>query len=141
MLVLGGFENGRLSQNFNSIVFNKRTAQIVLNSSTILSRPNGMSFIFGVHHLPDGTSLSGLFDNNKLVLPLRFNLVKLNVTDDFLDMGGKEDNSKFGPRYVKHSVMEAEDDFYEGDIYIGEWSTETHKPHGRGICIRNGEDC
>lgn len=130
MLVLGGFENGKLSQNYNSIVFNKRTAKIELNSGTILSRPNGMNFIFGVHYLPDGTSLSGLFDNNKL-----------NGTDDFLDMGGNEDYSKFGPRYVKHSVMEALDDFYEGDIYIGEWSTETHKPHGRGVCIRSGEDC
>jgi hypothetical protein len=51
----------------------------------------------------------------------------------------------------RNSDISKEHGFLRGDIYIGEWSTETNKPHGRGVRIyrtdtihisywNNGED-
>lgn len=40
-------------------------------------------------------------------------------------------------RYFKHSFMNKEDGFNDGDHDIGEWSTESDKPDGSGICIDN----
>ncbi len=43
----------------------------------------------------------------------------------------------FDARYYKHSDNYYEHGYYEGNIYIGEWSTTTHEPHGRGIHIND----
>ncbi len=42
-------------------------------------------------------------------------------------------NENYGPRYVKYSNKKAEHGFKEDDTYIGEWSIDTNKTHGRGI--------
>jgi hypothetical protein len=76
-----------------------------------------------------------------LVLEMSLDPIHLNTntSDDFLDLGKNLTSPDFGPRYVKYSVMENDDYFRKGDIYIGEWSTTTDKPHGRGISIFNGK--
>ncbi len=50
-------------------------------------------------------------------------------------MGKDLMNPDFGPRYVKYSDNHNEHGF--GQYYIGEWSTETNKPQGRGIHINS----
>ena len=41
----------------------------------------------------------------------------------------------YGERYVKSSDKKEEHGFGAGDKYVGEWSEDTKKPHGRGILI------
>ena len=41
----------------------------------------------------------------------------------------------YGARYVRYSKRNKEHGLGKGVIYIGEWSWETRKPHGRGIRI------
>ena len=64
------------------------------------------------------------------MLPLKLNE---DSTDNFLDMGKDWTNSEFGPRYVKYRKYGKNG----GTDYIGEWSTETNKPHGRCILINS----
>ncbi len=49
-------------------------------------------------------------------------------------MGKDLKNPEQGPGYVKHSDNHKEHGFGDG-YYIGEWSTQTNKPHRRGIII------
>ncbi len=68
-----------------------------------------------------------------LEMPLELTLIH---TDDFLDMGKDLMNPKLGSRYFKYSDNRKEHGFLGSDYYyIGEWSTNTKKPHGRGISI------
>ena len=84
----------------------------------------------GVHYQSDGTRSSGLFsDDNMLEMPFELKEVASN---DFLDMGKDLMNPERGPRYFKCSDRK-EHGWYEGDFYIGEWSSKTKKPHGRCI--------
>jgi hypothetical protein len=57
------------------------------------------------------------------------------ASNDFLDMGKDLMNPNWGRRYFKYSDKKQEHGFKLGDLYIGEWSTTTNKPHGRGIHI------
>ncbi len=50
-------------------------------------------------------------------------------------MGKDLMNGNFGPRYVKYSDNRAEHGLWDDVTYIGEWSTKTNLPHGRGITI------
>ncbi len=63
------------------------------------------------------------------------------ASDDFLDMGKDLINPEWGPRYFKYSAIEEDQYFTKGDYYIGEWSTATNEPHGRGIQIDNKFNC
>ena len=45
-----------------------------------------------------------------------------------------------GELYVKYSDKEAEHGFDEGAQYLGEWSKDSNKPHGRGILIDSDGD-
>ncbi len=60
-IILGAFDNGKLSQEHKSINFNKNSHTLWVNSGCIQSRPNGKNFIFRVQYEPDGASGSGLF--------------------------------------------------------------------------------
>jgi hypothetical protein len=61
--------------------------------------------------------------------------LKLDTGDHFLDFGKDSRNTEFGPRYVKFSDKEKEHGLFWEGTYIGEWSTTTNKPLGRGILI------
>ena len=50
---------------------------------------------------------------------------------DFLEFGSSL--LGFGNRVVKYSDLSIEHGFGDGAKYVGEWSNETKKPHGRGI--------
>ena len=76
--------------------------------------------------------MTGLFLWNFPVLELE---LKEDSTDDFLDMGKDWMNSEFGLRYVKYSDDQEEHVIFGGGYYIGEWSSKTNEPHGRGIYI------
>ena len=43
----------------------------------------------------------------------------------------------YGERYVKFSDKKEELIWKNAAKYYGEWSKQTNKPHGRGICISN----
>ncbi len=60
-IILGVFDNGKLSQENKSIIFNKNAHTLEVNSACIQSRPNGKKFTFGVQYKPNGVSVSGLF--------------------------------------------------------------------------------
>ncbi len=70
-----------------------------------------------------------------MVLETQFEL-KTDTAGDFLDMGNELINSDFGPRYVKYSDDHEKHGLF-GGYYIGEWSSKTNKPHGRGISIQS----
>ncbi len=65
------------------------------------------------------------------MLPLK---LKQDSANDFLDMGKDLTNPEFGPRYVKYSANFLEHCLRLG-FYVGEWSSVTNKPHGKGINI------
>jgi hypothetical protein len=52
---------------------------------------------------------------------------------DFLNFGSPLEG--YSDRYVKFSNKKKEHVFHAVKKYIGEWSKETKKPSGRGICI------
>ena len=50
-------------------------------------------------------------------------------------LGFVGDLKGYGELYVKYSDKEAEHGWSEGCLYLGEWSKDSNKPHGRGIRI------
>jgi hypothetical protein len=63
--------------------------------------------------------------------------VELNskVSDDFLDMGTHMMNRKVGAVNLKYSEKNDEHNCGEDNSYVGEWSFETNRPHGKGIIM------
>ncbi len=101
---------------------------------TIKVRPNGTKFDYGATFQPNSESQAGIFRDNVFLMPQE---LKFGSTDDFLDMSYDIESLKFGPRYLKYSDNYEEHGFGYRNTYIGEWSSETNKPHGRGIIIDN----
>ena len=59
-------------------------------------------------------------------------------SEDFLRFGGEL--PCFGKRFVKYSDDPSDNVWAFGQRYFGEWSTDTKKPHGRGIYFyENGQ--
>ncbi len=54
---------------------------------------------------------------------------------NYLDWGS--DLAGYDARYYKHSDSKQRHVLLDGCYYIGEWSTETNRPHGRGIYINS----
>ena len=75
ILILGGFVDGKLNPGHKSIVINRYTQEIQVNSGSIVIRPNGTNFIFKVQYDSKGKRQSGLFKENPL-LGKRTNLAR-----------------------------------------------------------------
>lgn len=62
---------------------------------------------------------------------------KPSAFDDFMDISRNMDDEVFGARYCKMAdkVVIVTTQGVETGLYCGEWSTSTHKPHGRGIFV------
>ena len=56
--------------------------------------------------------------------------------NEYLNFKGDSDEAF----YTKYSDKEDEHGFDEGSQYLGEWSRETNKPHGRGFDICSNFD-
>ena len=66
------------------------------------------------------------------------NLDHLRNSSDFLMFGSPLEG--YDDRYVKFSDKKSEHGFKKGVKYVGEWSKETNKPHGRGVRIKPNGD-
>ena len=99
------------------------------------AKPQLKDFLAQLLDDPENQKLPVIKDVNA-ALSLVEQRIKKKANEHLGFVGDLKDH---GELYVKYSDKPEETGFAAGAKYLGEWSKETNKPHGRGIRIRSSD--